>query len=485
MIGEPGDKFEQEADRVASQVVQTVNAPASKENNIRQSIQREKDLEGLMYAKGFQAAIQRKKGMAEGEVSNDLESAINSARGGGQPLDPGLQQSMGQAMGADFSGVRVHTNAQSDQLNQSIQARAFTTGQDVFFRDGAYQPRSRGGQELIAHELTHVVQQNSSTNQRLESQENSRERKNTSNLPSNLQAGIESLSGISTDDVTVHYNSSKPSKVQALAYTEGTEIYLAPGQEEHLPHEAWHVVQQKQGRVQSTFQMKGVDTNVDFLLESEADEMGRIASRSTIQSRLPSAEQVEQSAQWLGKSPPQQTSAEGSPVRQFKWGSTGTPEDALTYNRAEQMEAENILERDEITDVRVAVDAKKKGGFKYVDKRVQKYRITDSSYTWYHGTTIERAENIVNKRNGLDPNYGGSQDTDTTAENSKNHVYLFPTKVNASGYARVKYGAKKATVLAINLPAGTIITVDPEIPHGDAVRTGTAIPAGSIRIDGL
>lgn len=62
-------------------------------------------------------------------------------------------------MGADFSGVKVHTDAQADQLSRSIQAKAFTTGQDVFFRQGAYEPGSRGGQELIAHELTHVVQQ--------------------------------------------------------------------------------------------------------------------------------------------------------------------------------------------------------------------------------------------------------------------------------------------------------------------------------------
>ncbi|MGR3279106.1 eCIS core domain-containing protein [Acaryochloris marina NIES-2412] len=158
-IGEPGDKYEREADRVASQVVQQINAPTSKENNIRQSIQREKDLEGAMYAKGFQAAIQRKQARVDGEALPDLEFAINSARGSGQPLDAGLQQSMGQAMGADFCGVRVHTDAKSDQLNQSIQARAFTTGQDVFFQSGAYQPGNREGQELIAHELTHVVQQ--------------------------------------------------------------------------------------------------------------------------------------------------------------------------------------------------------------------------------------------------------------------------------------------------------------------------------------
>jgi hypothetical protein len=69
---------------------------------------------------------------------------------------------MGFAMGADFSGVTVHTDTQSDQLNRSVQAKAFTTGQDIFFRQGAYQPSSRSGQELIAHELTHVVQQHGS-----------------------------------------------------------------------------------------------------------------------------------------------------------------------------------------------------------------------------------------------------------------------------------------------------------------------------------
>jgi hypothetical protein len=66
------------------------------------------------------------------------------------------------AFGADFSGVKVHTDSKSHELNQSIQARAFTTGQDIFFRQGEYNPGSRPGQELLAHELTHVVQQNGS-----------------------------------------------------------------------------------------------------------------------------------------------------------------------------------------------------------------------------------------------------------------------------------------------------------------------------------
>ncbi|MDP4209264.1 MAG: EndoU domain-containing protein [Bacteroidota bacterium] len=101
---------------------------------------------------------------------------------------------------------------------------------------------------------------------------------NNTGLPDNLKSGIENLSGYSLDDVKVHYNSDKPTQLQALAYAQGTDIHVAPGQEKHLPHEAWHVVQQKQGRVQPTLQMKeGVAVNDDKGLESEADVMGRRA----------------------------------------------------------------------------------------------------------------------------------------------------------------------------------------------------------------
>lgn len=96
-----------------------------------------------------------------------------------------------------------------------------------------------------------------------------------SGLPGGLKSGIESLSGFSMDDVHVHYNSNKPKQLKALAYAQGTDIHIAPGQEQHLPHEAWHVAQQKQGRVQPTVQMKeGVPVNDDAGLEKEADVMG-------------------------------------------------------------------------------------------------------------------------------------------------------------------------------------------------------------------
>lgn len=93
-------------------------------------------------------------------------------------------------------------------------------------------------------------------------------------LPDNLKSGIESLSGYSMDDVKVHYNSSKPEEVGAHAYAQGTDIHLAPGQEKHLPHEAWHVVQQKQGRVKPTISVNGMPVNDDTKLEQEADAMG-------------------------------------------------------------------------------------------------------------------------------------------------------------------------------------------------------------------
>ncbi len=103
-------------------------------------------------------------------------------------------------------------------------------------------------------------------------------KENNTGLPDNLKSGIENMSGYSMNDVKVHYNSDKPAQLQAHAYAQGTDIHIAPGQEKHLPHEAWHVVQQKQGRVKTTMQMKGsVNINDDASLEKEANLMGAIA----------------------------------------------------------------------------------------------------------------------------------------------------------------------------------------------------------------
>lgn len=100
-----------------------------------------------------------RQGEGEAEVAPHVESGIESARGGGQALDAGVRRQMESSFGADFSGVRIHTGPEAHSLNRDVNAVAFTTGQDIFFRQGTYDPGSSGGRELLAHELTHVVQQ--------------------------------------------------------------------------------------------------------------------------------------------------------------------------------------------------------------------------------------------------------------------------------------------------------------------------------------
>jgi hypothetical protein len=117
---------------------------------------------GLQQSIGNRA-VQRLLAQRSADGAFELDDAtagrINQARGGGQPLDTAVQKQMGAAMGHDFSGVNVHTGSESNELNRDLSARAFTSGQDVFFRQGDYDPGSDSGRELIAHELTHVVQQ--------------------------------------------------------------------------------------------------------------------------------------------------------------------------------------------------------------------------------------------------------------------------------------------------------------------------------------
>jgi len=99
-------------------------------------------------------------------------------------------------------------------------------------------------------------------------------KENNTGLPDGLKSGVENLSGVSMNDVKVHTNSDQPAQMQAHAFAQGTDIHVAPGQEQHLPHEAWHVVQQKQGRVKPTAQMKEkIPVNDDKGLEHEAGVM--------------------------------------------------------------------------------------------------------------------------------------------------------------------------------------------------------------------
>ena len=137
---------------VGNQVLQRAGARAGGSTIARshQSIQRL-----------VQRSVVRRSGVgpAGGVVDEDLQARILGERGRGRPLERGVAQQMGGALGADFGGVQVHADAASDKLNRSLNAEAFTLGNDLFFRSGAYNPGSSGGRQLLAHELTHVVQQ--------------------------------------------------------------------------------------------------------------------------------------------------------------------------------------------------------------------------------------------------------------------------------------------------------------------------------------
>lgn len=162
-IGQPGDRYEQEADRVADEVmrmpepqavygdaphIQRACPTCEGEELRRQPIEEE---EGELQTKATSGHIS--------EVNPGLESHIQSIKGGGQPLSNNDRAFFEPRFGYDFSRVRVHTDTRAAEAARVVNARAFTVGQDVVFGAGQYPPGMSEGRRLLAHELTYVVQQ--------------------------------------------------------------------------------------------------------------------------------------------------------------------------------------------------------------------------------------------------------------------------------------------------------------------------------------
>lgn len=145
------DATEREADQVAEQALAQLQRPALKpfQPHISTHPAPASVSPKLLAPVGFNG----------GDVSGEIASSIKQAKGSGGALDKSLRTKMDHAFGANFSGVRIHTDQKADTLNRAIQANAFTTGRDIFFRQGEYNPQNDAGQRLIAHELTHVIQQ--------------------------------------------------------------------------------------------------------------------------------------------------------------------------------------------------------------------------------------------------------------------------------------------------------------------------------------
>jgi hypothetical protein len=162
-IGQPGDAYEVEADHIAAQVMRMP----------LQTVQRkctaceEEEIQAKPLASTITPLVQA-KGAGVQETPAWIESQINEARGGGSPLPDDTRSFMEGSIGADFSGVKVHTGIKSEQLNRSLNAQAFTVGNDVFFGAGKYSPDTTDGKGLLAHELTHVVQQGAAIERKIQ-----------------------------------------------------------------------------------------------------------------------------------------------------------------------------------------------------------------------------------------------------------------------------------------------------------------------------
>lgn len=157
-ISQPGDKYEQEADSMAEHVVQRIETPPK-------TIQTKCDhCEGLpVQEKCEHCQEEEKLQMKEmdngGKHDPALENKILSTQGTGQSLPDITKQEMGSGFGADFSSVNIHDNPASHQMSSTLSAKAFTVGSDIYFNKGEYNPGSRAGKSLLAHELTHTIQQ--------------------------------------------------------------------------------------------------------------------------------------------------------------------------------------------------------------------------------------------------------------------------------------------------------------------------------------
>lgn len=162
-------------------------------------------------------------------------------------------------------------------------------------------------------------------------------------LPAPLRSGAEALGGFSLADVRVHRDSPEPAKLGALGFARGSDIHLGPGQERHLPHEAWHVVQQKQGRVTATTQLKAIGIDDDAALEAEADRLGSVAAGEVAASEtLPKQESIVEP-----KARPQSALPRGSADRQ-------------TIDDAALQPAEQLIGDDHATRVKKAKERVKK-----------------------------------------------------------------------------------------------------------------------------
>jgi peptidoglycan hydrolase-like protein with peptidoglycan-binding domain len=169
-IGQAGDKYEREADRVADNVINTPDIAIQRHDvdEIENHMKAEPGVQMMCDGCREEEEVQRKplirlKAESSPAAPPEMSLGINSVKSTGKSLPENTAQEMGFKIGADFKRVRIHTDSQAVQLNRQLGARAFTTGKNIFFNRGEYSPDTINGKRLLAHELVHTVQQGYST----------------------------------------------------------------------------------------------------------------------------------------------------------------------------------------------------------------------------------------------------------------------------------------------------------------------------------
>ncbi|MGV3604189.1 MAG: DUF4157 domain-containing protein [Dyadobacter fermentans] len=159
-IGQPDDPYEREADAMAEQIVQKKEAEPSQKDKQK--------LQAKPVAESITPIVRRKRTEEEEHTApQGFENQLNNSKGGGSPMPESVKSEMESGFGHDFSDVRLHTGSNAVQMSRDMQAQAFTHGNDIYFNENKYNPGSRDGKRLLAHELTHTVQQGGGVQKKL------------------------------------------------------------------------------------------------------------------------------------------------------------------------------------------------------------------------------------------------------------------------------------------------------------------------------
>ncbi|RPI31617.1 MAG: DUF4157 domain-containing protein [Chloroflexota bacterium] len=255
-------------------------------------------LESLQQTIGNRAVqrlLAQRRGEAPAELDDETANRVNSARGGGQPLDDSVRTGMESAFGTDFSGVRVHDSSEDSNLSRDLGAKAFTVGQDIFFNEGEYQPQSSGGQQLLAHEMTHVVQQSSGavsggSRMTVGAPGDAFEKEADSIASQVTSGGVAQMAGVPEEEDPLQAQPMEDEdKLQMLEIPEEEEEVALQGKEE----EEEEIPLQKQEEDEDKLQMVQIPEEEEAALQGKEEDEDKLQMQQEEEEEIPVQKQEE------------------------------------------------------------------------------------------------------------------------------------------------------------------------------------------------